>query len=42
VTERRVTAWGPWLVALGAGLWGTENAWRIPLNDRFEADVLVF
>ena len=42
MTARRVTAWGPWLVALGAGLWGTENAWRIPLNERFEADVLVF
>jgi drug/metabolite transporter, DME family len=34
---------GPWLVAAGAALWGTENAWRIPLNDRFpDADVLVF
>jgi DME family drug/metabolite transporter len=34
---------GPWLVAGGAALWGTESAWRIPLNDRFpDADVLVF
>jgi drug/metabolite transporter (DMT)-like permease len=33
---------GPWLVALGAGLWGTESAWRIPLNDVFAPDVLVF
>jgi DME family drug/metabolite transporter len=33
---------GPWLVAAGAGLWGTESAWRIPLNNVFEADVLVF
>jgi drug/metabolite transporter, DME family len=34
---------GPWLVAAGAALWGTESAWRIPLNDRFpDADVLVF
>lgn len=38
----RETRWGPWLVALGAGLWGTESAWRIPLNDLFDADVLVF
>lgn len=33
---------GPWLVALGAGLWGTESAWRIPLNDVFSPNVLVF
>ena len=32
---------GPWLVALGAALWGTESAWRIPLNDLFSADVIV-
>jgi drug/metabolite transporter (DMT)-like permease len=38
----RATALGPWLVALGAGLWGTESAWRIPLNDLFEADVIVW
>jgi drug/metabolite transporter (DMT)-like permease len=29
-------------VALGAALWGTESAWRIPLNGVFAADVLVF
>jgi drug/metabolite transporter (DMT)-like permease len=34
--------YGPWLVALGAALWGTESAWRIPLNQVFDADVLVF
>src|SRR5436853_2446402 len=33
---------GPWLVGLGAALWGTESAWRIPLNDLFDADVIVF
>lgn len=33
---------GPWLVALGAALWGTESAWRIPLNDVFDPKVLVF
>jgi drug/metabolite transporter (DMT)-like permease len=33
---------GPWLVALGAALWGTESAWRIPLNDLFASDVIVF
>jgi drug/metabolite transporter, DME family len=34
---------GPWLVAAGAALWGTESAWRIPLNEVFpDADVLVF
>ena len=33
---------GPWLVALGAALWGTESAWRIPLNDLFDANVIVF
>lgn len=33
---------GPWLVALGAGLWGTESAWRIPLNEVFSPNVLVF
>jgi drug/metabolite transporter (DMT)-like permease len=32
---------GPWLVALGAGLWGTESAWRIPLGNVFSADVVV-
>jgi drug/metabolite transporter (DMT)-like permease len=34
--------YGPWLVALGAALWGTESAWRIPLNDLFDASVIVF
>src|SRR4030095_6704716 len=34
--------YGPWLVALGAALWGTESAWRIPLNDLFDAKVIVF
>src|SRR5436190_6914627 len=35
-------AYGPWLVGLGAALWGTESAWRIPLNALFDADVIVF
>ena len=34
--------YGPWLVALGAALWGTESAWRIPLNQIFDAAVIVF
>ena len=34
--------YGPWLVALGAALWGTESAWRIPLNKLFAAEVIVF
>jgi drug/metabolite transporter (DMT)-like permease len=34
--------YGPWLVALGAALWGTESAWRIPLNELFDAKVIVF
>jgi len=38
----RNSSYGPWLVGLGAALWGTESAWRIPLNDLFEADVIVF
>ena len=37
----RVT-YGPWLVGLGAALWGTESAWRIPLNSLFDAKVIVF
>ncbi len=41
--KARESSIGPWLVALGAALWGTENAWRIPLTNVFaEADVLVF
>ena len=35
-------AYGPWLVGLGAGLWGTESTWRIPLNELFDARVIVF
>src|ERR1041384_8011856 len=38
----RRSSFGPWLVGLGAALWGTESAWRIPLNDLFDADVIVF
>jgi drug/metabolite transporter (DMT)-like permease len=34
--------YGPWLVGLGAALWGTESAWRIPLNTLFDAKVIVF
>ena len=41
VTARR-SNYGPWFVGLGAALWGTESAWRIPLNDLFDADVIVF
>jgi drug/metabolite transporter (DMT)-like permease len=33
---------GPWLVGVGAALWGTESAWRIPLNELFDARVIVF
>ena len=40
--ETRRSTYGPWLVGLGAALWGTESAWRIPLNDLFDADVIVF
>ncbi len=29
-------------MALGAALWGTESAWRIPLNELFDAEVIVF
>src|SRR5438132_13477610 len=39
---RRRTNYGPWLVGLGAALWGTESAWRIPLNQLFDAQVIVF
>jgi len=38
----RVARYGPWLVGLGAALWGTESAWRIPLNELFDAKVIVF
>lgn len=38
--ERRI---GPWLVALGAALWGTETAWRVPLSKLLDHDdVLVW
>jgi drug/metabolite transporter (DMT)-like permease len=40
--SRRAKNYGPWLVGLGAALWGTESAWRIPLNQLFDADVIVF
>lgn len=34
---------GPWLVALGAALWGTETAWRVPLSRLLDHDdVLVW
>src|SRR6476659_8244764 len=39
---KRRTNYGPWLVGLGAALWGTESAWRIPLNQLFDAQVIVF
>src|SRR5262245_39098868 len=39
---RRSAHYGPWLVGLGAALWGTESAWRIPLNELFDAKVIVF
>jgi DME family drug/metabolite transporter len=38
----RSATYGPWLVGLGAALWGTESAWRIPLNQLFDAKVIVF
>jgi drug/metabolite transporter (DMT)-like permease len=38
----RYSRYGPWLVGLGAALWGTESAWRIPLNELFDARVIVF
>ena len=40
--ESHRASYGPWLVALGAALWGTESAWRIPLNNLFDAEVIVF
>src|SRR5213594_4108907 len=36
------TTYGPWLVGRGAALWGTESAWRIPLNELFDVKVIVF
>src|SRR6058998_1422368 len=38
----RSPTYGPWLFGLGAALWGTESAWRIPLNALFDAEVIVF
>src|SRR5438876_5301069 len=38
----RAKVYGPWLVGLGAALWGTEIALRIPLNELFYAKVIVF
>src|SRR5467141_4667000 len=38
----RSASYGPLLVGLGAALWGTESAWRIPLNALFDAKVIVF
>lgn len=40
--NHRSMRYGPWLVGLGAALWGTESAWRIPLNELFDAEVIVF
>jgi drug/metabolite transporter (DMT)-like permease len=40
--KTRTATYGPWLVGLGAALWGTESAWRIPLNKIFDAEVIVF
>lgn len=46
MASSRETTYGPWLVALGAALWGTESAERIPLTDphgiAFREDVMVF
>jgi DME family drug/metabolite transporter len=41
-SANRTKVYGPWLVGLGAALWGTESAWRIPLNELFDAKVIVF
>src|SRR5215467_2450231 len=40
--KAKSAAYGPWLVGLGAALWGTESAWRIPLNELFDSKVIVF
>jgi drug/metabolite transporter (DMT)-like permease len=42
VSHQRRARYGPWLVGIGAALWGTESAWRIPLNELFDAKVIVF
>src|SRR3989442_12596717 len=39
---RSAKTYSPWLVGLGAALWGTESAWRIPLNALVDAKVIVF
>ena len=41
-TQARRANYGPWLVGLGAALWGSESAWRIPLNNLFDAPVIVW
>src|SRR5216110_623796 len=41
-SKTRSATYGPWLVGLGAALWGTESAWRIPLNELLDAKVIVF
>jgi drug/metabolite transporter, DME family len=41
-TARPYSVWGPVLVALGAGLWGTETLWRVRLNTVMPPDVMVF
>ena len=41
-SKTRTATYGPWLVGLGAALWGTESAWRIPLNELFDAKIIVF
>jgi drug/metabolite transporter (DMT)-like permease len=33
---------GPWLVALGAALWGTESFWRVRLSQTFASETIVF
>jgi len=40
--KTRTAPYGPWLVGLGAALWGTESAWRIPLNELFDSKIIVF
>ncbi|HEY5242315.1 MAG TPA: hypothetical protein VIJ22_12640, partial [Polyangiaceae bacterium] len=30
------------LVVAGSSMWGLETYWRIPLGQRFDADILVF
>jgi drug/metabolite transporter (DMT)-like permease len=33
---------GPFLVIVGASMWGLETLWRVRLNTKFDADILVF